>query len=128
MGEAQIALEIRNLGEDDFRELLQSALRESDRVKDNALSQLILEAGLELRPTINGDGAYPPDDMHWKYWLAMGMRYFPELIGNSHGSARSNTVANVRDWIEHDRELSLALLFGDRSAVYAVLEGGFDWR
>lgn len=127
----RLRLRYGNLGEDDFRELLQSALREAGRAKDSALSRLILEEGLELRPTINGDGACPPDDMHWKYWLAMGMRYFPALVENSHGSAKSNTVANVRDWIEHDRELALALLFGNRPAVYAVLESGFDsddWR
>ena len=111
-----------SLSRDDYSELLQAALKGND--SDSGLKQVVLEEGLELRP---GTGDCAPDDMRWKYWAALAMRFFPALRPNG----QTNTIASVRDWLEHDRALTQVLLFGESTAICEVLRQGFEedaWR
>jgi hypothetical protein len=113
----RLRLRYGHLGTEEFLDLLQSTLRELGKASHTKLHRLILEIGFAIRPTIGGRNACPPDDMRWKYWVSMAMRYFPALAQEGGERIRPNTISNVRDWIEHDRVLMQALLFGDRKLV-----------
>ncbi len=118
----KLRVQYGNLASDGYADLLQAALR--GQGGDALLRAAMLEAGLDLRPRVD---ACAPDDMRWKHWTALAMRFFPALLPGG----RVSTVADVREWLEHDRALTQALLFSDVQLVYQVLAAGLDsqdWR
>ncbi len=120
-----------NLDAEGFQELLQTTLGDLGKTVPGPLHGLLLELGLQLRPYLDERETYPADDMRWKHWIALAMRYFTALAQEAGARSRPHTVADVRDRLERDRELKQVLLFGDRELVYTVLREGLDtgaWR
>ena len=126
-----LRLKYGSLDSNEYRQLAKALLRGNNAHDDKNLRQLALACGYRLRPTLHDQPACPPDDMRWKYWLALAMRYFPPLVNHANGQTKPNTVSNVRDWLEHDRGLIQAFLFGNEELVSAVLADSVEeetWR
>jgi hypothetical protein len=130
-GRFRLRLRYGSLGAEDYQELLTSILQEGGGKDAADLRRLLLMYVMSMRPSFSDNPVCQPDDMRWKHWVALALRYLPALVEGPYGTAKPSTVANVRDRIEHDRELVQAFLFGNRQLILDILDEGFDgesWR
>lgn len=112
----RLRLQYGNLEADEFDDLLKSALRDLGRIEGGRLHALMLQAAFDIRPSLISHPS--PDDMCWKYWLAMALRYLEAL---AQPRVRPNTVTQVQTQLEHNRALCHLLLFGEPEQVIAMV-------
>jgi hypothetical protein len=112
----RLRLQYGNLEADEFADLLKNALRDLGRVETGKLHALMLRTAFDIRPSLVSHPA--PDDMCWKYWLAMALRYLEAL---AQPKVRPNTVTHVQTQLERNRALCQLLLFGKPEQVIAMM-------
>jgi len=114
----RLRLKYGSFDHEQMLELLHGVLRGNRRVSA-AMYQVILDALIQIRPTCKYDSA---DDMRWKHWIAMTLRYLPCLKPNG----KSNTVANVHHIMRHNGKLIHFLLFGNEQVIQQLVEVGLQ--
>lgn len=109
-------LKYGGLDNDDFNDLLRSSLRSQSPVR-NQLRLAVLRAAFAIRPD---PWSQAPDDMLWKHWLAMMLRYLPAL------NSQARTVAEVRQCMACNSSVVTILLFGTLNEIEHLIDTNFN--
>jgi len=114
----RLRLKYGSFDREQMLELLQAVLRGNRRVSA-AMYQVMFDTLIQIRPNCK---YILSDDMRWKHWIAMTLRYLSCLEPNG----KSNTVANVHHIMKHNGNLVHFLLFGNEQVIQQLFEAGLQ--